>query len=59
VKKRDNTNQEAILDRMSRQMNEDEKMKLCDYVLYNDEKQLLIPQVIQLHQHLLALAPNR
>jgi dephospho-CoA kinase len=59
VQKRDNTNQEAILDRISRQMNEDEKMKLCDYVLYNDEQQLLIPQVIQLHQHLLALATNR
>ncbi len=56
VLKRDNINEEAILDRISRQMNEEEKMKLCDYVLYNDEQQLLIPQVIQLHTHLLTLA---
>ena len=55
---RDNSSREAILDRMNRQMNEEEKMKLCDFVLYNDEQQLLIPQVLNLHQQLLALSKN-
>lgn len=55
VIKRDNSNSEAVLDRMNRQMDEEEKMKLCDFVLYNDEQQLLVPQVLKLHQQLLAL----
>jgi dephospho-CoA kinase len=59
VIKRDSSNREAILDRMSRQMDEEEKMKLCDFVLYNDEQQLLIPQVLKLHQQLLALQSGK
>lgn len=42
--------------RMNRQMDEEEKMKRCQFVLINDEEQLLIPQVITLHQHLLEKA---
>ena len=37
------------------EMNEDEKMKLCDFVLINDEQQLLLPQVLKLHEQLLKL----
>lgn len=58
VLQRDNSNKDAILDRMSRQMNEEEKMKLCDYVLNNNEEQLLIPQVLDLHKKLLYRATN-
>jgi dephospho-CoA kinase len=47
---RDHTTKEEVLQRMSRQMNEDEKMKRCDYVVTNDEQQLLVPQVLKLHQ---------
>jgi dephospho-CoA kinase len=50
---RDNSNAEAIMDRMNSQMNEEEKMKRCDFIIYNDEQQLLIPQVLQLHKQLL------
>jgi dephospho-CoA kinase len=32
------------------------KMKLCDFVIYNDEEHLLIPQVIELHKKLLSLS---
>lgn len=40
--------------RMDKQMDEEEKMKRCDFIIYNDEKQLLIPQVIELHEKLVA-----
>jgi dephospho-CoA kinase len=30
-------------------------MRLCDFIITNDEQQLLIPQVIELHQKLLSL----
>ena len=35
------------------------KMKLCDFIIYNDEQKLLIPQVIELHQKLLRLAEEK
>ena len=38
--------------RINRQMNEEEKMKRCDFVLFNDEKHLLLPQVLKLHKKL-------
>lgn len=47
---RDNVTPEVVRSRMARQMDEEIKMKLCDYVLVNDEKHLLIPQVLELHQ---------
>jgi dephospho-CoA kinase len=53
--KRDGISQEAVQARMSKQMNEEEKMKRCDFLLYNNETQLLIPQVLALHEHLLSL----
>jgi dephospho-CoA kinase len=50
IRKRDNISDDAIRARMNKQMPEDEKMKLCDAVIENDEANLLIPQVLQLHQ---------
>ncbi|MGZ8557653.1 MAG: dephospho-CoA kinase [Chitinophagaceae bacterium] len=58
IMQRDKITKEEVLQRMNRQMDEDIKMKLCDFVIINDEKQLLIPQVLQLHEKLLALAVN-
>jgi dephospho-CoA kinase len=39
---------------MSRQMDDDEKMRRCDYVIDNDGNTAVIPQVLALHQRLLA-----
>ncbi len=55
VMERDKLTAEKILQRINQQMNEDEKMKLCDFVLMNDEQQLLMPQVLKLHEQLLIL----
>lgn len=49
---RDGLSKEAVQERMKRQMNEEEKMQRCDFVLKNDETELLIPQVIRLHEEL-------
>ncbi len=53
---RDGMTAEEILKRMKQQMDEDEKMKRCDFIVINDEQQLLIPLVLALHQKLLALS---
>ena len=56
VMQRDNISEEDIITRMNKQMNEDEKMRLCDYVINNDERELVIPQVLKIHELLLKKA---
>ncbi len=43
---------------MSNQMSDDEKMKLCDYVILNDDKHALLPQILELHSKLLKKVAN-
>jgi dephospho-CoA kinase len=47
---RDNITKDEVLKRMSRQIDEEMKMRLCDFIITNDEQQLVIPQVIELHE---------
>ena len=54
VMDRDKTSREEVLKRMGRQLNEEMKMKLCDFVITNDEQHLVIPQVLELHQKFLS-----
>jgi len=51
--KRDHAPREAIIARIGKQLDEDIKMRLCDYVITNDEQQLVIPQVLAVHEELL------
>jgi dephospho-CoA kinase len=53
---RNNLGYDEVIRRMNNQLDEKIKMKLCDFVIQNDEQQLLIPQVISLHEKLLRLA---
>jgi len=48
--KRDSVSRDEILSRMNKQMNEEEKLSLCDFIIINDEQQLVIPQVLELHE---------
>lgn len=54
--KRTNITYSQVMDRINLQMNEEEKLRLCDYVIFNNEQQMLIPQVLQLHEKLLELS---
>ena len=56
VIKRDNISHEEAMSRINKQMDEDEKLALCDHIIINDEQQLLIPQVLKLHEKFLAAA---
>ena len=53
---RDGITREEVMARMNKQMDENIKMKLCDFVLVNDEQEMLLPQVIALHEKLLSVA---
>lgn len=56
VMKRDGISREEVKARMEKQIDESIKMQLCDYVITNDEQELVIPQVIKIHEALIAMA---
>jgi dephospho-CoA kinase len=56
VMAREQTTEEEVRKRLDKQMPENEKLHRCNFILHNDERQMLIPQVIALHQKLTALA---
>ncbi len=49
VMQRDGISREAVLERMDKQIEESIKMKLCDFVIQNDNLHLLTTQVLDLH----------
>ncbi len=53
VVQRDHLTEAQVLARISKQMPEAEKVKLADFVIYNDEQQMLIPQVWEAHKTIL------
>jgi len=48
--------EKQIYDIMDRQWSDEKKQALADYVLYNDEQQLLIPQVLHVHEQFIKKA---
>ena len=48
IMQRDQLTASEIEKRFSKQLQEDIKMKLCDFIIKNDEQQLVIPQVLAL-----------
>jgi len=53
VMKRDGVNREDVLKRIGHQLSEEELMEKADHVLMNDGTQMLLPQVIELHNKIL------
>ena len=53
---RDGIGRDEVIARMNKQIKQSIKMRLCDFVIVNDEQQAVIPQVMQLHERLLELA---
>lgn len=47
---RDGISSDEVKVRMQKQISQEIKMRLCDFVIINDEQRLLIPQVLQLHE---------
>ncbi len=56
---RDKVSREEVLKRMEQQLDEEVKMSKCDFILINDEQQLLIPQVLELHEKLIDLSKQK
>lgn len=51
--KRDQITREDVLERIDKQLPEEEKMRRSDFVIYNDHSQPLIEQVLTIHRQLI------
>ncbi|MFN4234959.1 MAG: dephospho-CoA kinase [Bacteroidia bacterium] len=47
--KRDNFSRSQIEERMKNQWTEEQRLAHADFIIYNDDEQLVLPQIIQLH----------
>lgn len=48
---RDSTNEDAVQARINKQWSEDQRRSMSDAVIMNNDQELLIPQLLVLHQH--------
>jgi len=48
IMKRDNTSREIVLKKINNQMSDEEKIKKSDFVIYNNDKTLLLPQILEI-----------
>jgi len=54
VMKRDNYTEKEIKNRIENQFSQEEKENLSDYIIINDNKDMLLPQIIKIHKELLS-----
>ena len=52
VTQRDKCSEQAVLNRIANQMSEEEKEQLSDFVIVNDGKGKLLPQIISISKKL-------
>lgn len=59
VMKRDRADAEAIKKRMEAQWSDEDKITLADFLVTNDEKSGVLPQILEIHQKLIRLSENK
>jgi dephospho-CoA kinase len=52
---RNNLTRKEVLDRIKNQMDDKEKIKLSDYIIYNSENEMIIPSILKIHEEILSL----
>lgn len=58
VMQRNGVGEEAVRARMRNQASEEQRLAIADHVVVNDDKQLVMPQVLSIHQQLKDLIGN-
>jgi dephospho-CoA kinase len=56
VMKRNDWSRQEVLARMKNQWTDSEKIPLADFVIYNNEKEMLTPQILKIHEDLIRAA---
>jgi dephospho-CoA kinase len=52
---RNKLSREQVMERMRNQMEDEERIKLSDYVINNSENDMIIPEILRIHNDILAL----
>ncbi|MDR3094970.1 MAG: dephospho-CoA kinase [Bacteroidales bacterium] len=52
VCRRDAVRAEAVRQRMNNQWSEEKKKRLADFIIHNDDENMLIPQILEIHRQL-------
>ncbi|HHV04336.1 MAG: dephospho-CoA kinase [Bacteroidales bacterium] len=55
---RDNAHLQSVLDRMNKQWTDAQREAHADFVIVSDDKQPLLPRVLQVHQYMMNLTNN-
>jgi dephospho-CoA kinase len=50
---RNSLSREQVLDRMRSQIDDESRIKLSDYVIYNSENDMIIPAILKIHEDIL------
>ncbi len=53
VIKRDHITADLVKERMKNQLNDEERIRLADFTIYNDGKQMILPQILEIHKNIL------
>ncbi len=56
VMDRDNITNKEVMRRIKKQLSDDEKIKMSDYVIYCNNEKLVIPQVLNIYQEVLKMS---
>lgn len=59
VKKRDNISKDKIIERINNQWDDKQKIVMADAIIQNDENQMLLPQILELHNKILTLTKEK
>jgi dephospho-CoA kinase len=55
VVRRNNLTREEVISRINNQMDDEDKIRLSDYVIYNSEHEMIIPSILKIHEEIMAL----
>jgi dephospho-CoA kinase len=53
VIRRNNLSREQIIERMRNQLDDDTRIKMSDYVIYNSENDMILQAILKIHEDLL------
>lgn len=56
---RDNSNKKEIMERVKNQLNDEYKIKNSDFLLNNNEEELILPQILLIHNNLLNILKKK
>jgi len=51
---RDNCDKSVVIKKMENQLNDDFKAQKSNFIIYNDNKQLVIPQILEIHNKIIS-----